>query len=97
METLFTYFFMLNTDIMAFETGKKLKRQFLSWSKRTQKAPMVGKDTDYLTENCQKITTSKNERTVHPIPSSLIELNEEDKQKLINVIFEWNLKSVGLA
>ena len=36
------------------------------------------------------------EQPIHPIPSSLIKLNEEDKLDLESVIFELVLESVGL-
>ena len=36
------------------------------------------------------------EQPIHPIPSSLIKLNEEDKLDFESVIFEMVLESVGL-
>ena len=66
------------------------------------------KDTDPLLRNCQSVDTLENkdkkslklpkkyEQPIHPIPSSLIVLNDEEKLELESVLFEITLKSVGL-
>ena len=66
------------------------------------------KDTDPLLRNCQSVDTLENkdkkslkmpkkyEQPIHPIPSSLIVLNDEEKLELESVLFEMTLKSVGL-
>ena len=46
-----------------------------------------------VTEN--KVTT-KFEKPLHPIPNSMIKMNDQDKSKLEAVIFEQVLESVGL-
>ena len=66
------------------------------------------KDTDPLLRNCQSVDTLENKdkkslktpkkykQPIHPIPSSLIVLNDEEKLELESVLFEITLKSVGL-
>ena len=68
------------------------------------------RDVDPLLKNCQPIAiieetkkglkkTSKSleyKQPIHPIPSSQIVLTEEEKLQLEAVIFQMNLKSVGL-
>ena len=39
---------------------------------------------------------SNSEKPLHPIPNSMIEMNDQDKAKLEAVIFEQVLESVGL-
>ena len=46
-----------------------------------------------VTEN--KVPT-KSEKPLHPIPNSMIKMNDQDKSKLEAVIFEQVLESVGL-
>ena len=66
------------------------------------------KDTDPLLRNCQSVDTVENKdqkkfqmpkkyaQPIHPIPSSIIVLNDEEKLELESVLFEITLKSVGL-
>ena len=66
------------------------------------------KDTDPLLRNCQSVDivenkdqkdfkiTKKYEQPIHPIPSSIIVLSDEEKLELESVLFELTLKSVGL-
>jgi hypothetical protein len=66
------------------------------------------KDTDPLLRNCQSFDTvdtkdrycskrsKKYVQPIHPIPSSLIMLNEEEKLELEAVLFDNILISIGL-
>ena len=66
------------------------------------------KDTDPLLRNCQSPDTVDNKdaksvktrkkyaQPIHPIPSSLIVLNDKEKLELEFVLIEIALKSVGL-
>ena len=66
------------------------------------------KDTDPLLRNCQSvdILENKNEKTlkmpkkyvqpIHPIPSSMFVLNEDEKLELEAVLFDNILISIGL-
>ena len=66
------------------------------------------KEINHLIRNCQsvKILENKNEKTlklpkkyvqpIHPIPSSLIVLNEDEKLELEAVLFDNILISIGL-
>lgn len=68
------------------------------------------KDIDPLLKNCQSNATvevkkerfsktSKSldyEQPVHPIPSSIIVLNETEKLQLEDILFQQTLESVGL-
>ena len=40
--------------------------------------------------------SSKSEKALHPIPSSLIQMNDRDKIELESVLFDHALRSVGL-
>ena len=40
--------------------------------------------------------SSKSEKALHPIPSSLIQMNDRDKIELESVLFDDALRSVGL-
>ena len=88
-----------------------MMRKLWSWRENFKSDLNGAKDKEPLITNSQPTriveenknflsTTTKSseyERPIHPIPSSIIMLNEEEKEKLKFVLMTEQLKSEGLA